>query len=283
MNQIAALYNLTQCKDFQLSVNEEFVPNYVSAEGKPLEVFVKAIFCGIPGDLHSFKDLKKVFVYIGSSNNPPDVMLKNSGDAIEIKKVEKNMGSIILNSSLPKTKLHSSDKMIMENAKNCEPWKTRDMLYIVGHVPKGKFVKSLFFFYGDCFAKQNEFYKGRFEEIRAKVSEVEGILSTGNEYGVLKDADKLGNGVNMRVRPINSINSPWKIFSKHVDLDDNAKFSLVSILRKSKYLSFPKHDIDRLEKSPAKVEDIVLTNPDEPQKMIDAKLVKYELTKSNGS
>lgn len=278
MNHLAALYNLTQCEDFQLSTNEEFVPNYVSAEGKPLEVFVKAIFCGIPGQIDSFKNLDDVFVYIGSSNSPPDVMLKNSGDAIEIKKVEKNTGGIILNSSLPKTKLHSNDPMINERAKNCERWTARDMLYVVGHVPPGRVVKSLFFFYGDCFAKENEFYKGRFEAIKEKVSEVEGISSTGNEYGTLKDADGLGNGVNMRVRPINSINSPWKIFSDHVSVDGGAEFSVVSILRKVKYLSFPRSDIEKLEESNVEIEDIAITDPDNPEEEVDAKLISHVLT-----
>ena len=42
MNLIRALSNLTKCKQFELGKNEEFVPNYVSAEGYPLEIFIKA-------------------------------------------------------------------------------------------------------------------------------------------------------------------------------------------------------------------------------------------------
>ena len=95
--------------------------------------------------------------------------------------------------------MFADDKMINSSAKECEEWKSRDLLYVVGHVPKGeKRVKSLFFFYGDCYAKENKFYKGKFEEIKSRVTSTGEISSQGNEYGTLKDVDGLGNGVYMR-------------------------------------------------------------------------------------
>jgi len=281
VNQIKALYNLTRCAEFQLEEIKNHVPNYVSVQGKPLEVFIRGIFCGVPGNLESFEGSEDVFAYIGSVNSPPDVMLKNKGDAIEVKKIENLNSTIILNSSLPKTKLNSADRMINTRARECEEWESRDMLYVVGFVPKDEnYVRNLFFFYGDCFAKKNEFYSEKFGEIKRKVSEVEGISSDGNEYGTLKDVDGLGNGVNMRVRPINNIGSPWKIFEGYLDSSGTAKFSVLSIMRNSKYLSFPQNDRTLLEGSDAEIKHITITDPDNPSDRVDAVLIKYEIAET---
>ena len=40
---------------------------------------------------------KDVFCYEGGVNNPPDAMIRNQGDAIEIKKIESKIGGIQLN------------------------------------------------------------------------------------------------------------------------------------------------------------------------------------------
>ena len=41
------------------------------------------------------------FSYLGNQNNPPDLIIRN-GDAFEVKKIETNEGSIVLNSSFSK-------------------------------------------------------------------------------------------------------------------------------------------------------------------------------------
>ncbi|MCE9652089.1 MAG: NgoPII family restriction endonuclease [Nitrosarchaeum sp.] len=279
MNHLVAICNVAECKDFTLKKNDEFIPNYVSAEGKPLEVFVRALFCGIPGKKESFVRPEKVFSYMGSSNNPPDAMIISGGDAIETKKVETQKTDIVLNSSLPKTMIFASDRMVNSKARACEQWESRDLLYVVGHVPKNeRRVKSLFFFYGDCYAKKNEYYKEKFNEIKARVTSTGEISPDGNEYGTLKNVDGLGNGVYMRVRPINGMYSPWKIFKKYVDLGENSQFLMVSVMRKSKYESFPAKDRERLEKSQVEKKEIKIVDPDNPDKKVNAVLIKYQIS-----
>jgi hypothetical protein len=58
---------------------------------------------------------------VGNANNPPDSMLKG-GDAIEVKKVGSHSSQIQLNSSFPKDKLHSHDRLITRECVNCEEW-----------------------------------------------------------------------------------------------------------------------------------------------------------------
>ena len=278
MNHLIAICNIVECTDFTLGKKEGYIPNIVSAQGTPLETFVRAVFCGIPGKPDSFLNSNKVFVYTGAVSSPPDAMIKDEGDAVEIKKVEKQKSDIVLNSSLHKTKIFADDKMINSSARECEEWKSRDLLYVVGHVPKGeKRVKSLFFFYGDCYAKENKFYKGKFEEIKSRVTSTGEISSEGNEYGTLKNVDGLENGVYMRVRPINGMYSPWKIFEDHVELEEYSKFLMVSVMRKSKYESFPKEDRERLEKLPIEKNEIEIVNPDSPDEKIKAIIIKFSI------
>jgi hypothetical protein len=278
MNHIIAICNIVECKNFTLQNPDGHIPNIASAQGIPLETFVRAIFCGIPGNTDSFLEMDDIFAHTGSTNNPPDAMIKNGGDAIEIKKVEKQKSDIVLNSSLPKTKIFVNDKMINSSARGCEEWESRDLLYVVGHVPSGtKTIKSIFFFYGDCYAKKNTFYKDKFQEIKSRVTSTGEISSEGNEYGTLKNVDGLGNGVYMRVRPINGMHSPWKIFSEYVELKEHSKFTLVSIMRKNKYDSFPKKDRERLEHLPVEKNDIEITNPDLPKEKIKAVIIKFSI------
>jgi len=279
VNLIRALCNLAECRTFKLKDVKDSVPNIVSSRGQPLEIFVRSVFCGTPGKSTSFNKPEDVFSYVSLSDTPPDAMLRNGGDAIEIKKVEKTTSAVVLNSSLPKTKICVTDKMLTKQAKMCEPWKTRDLLYVIGYVPKGGVLKSIFFVYGDCFVKKNSFYVGVFQSVKDRISELEGVCSDGNEYGVINDADGLGNGVKMRIRPINSVGSPWRIFGKFGTHSEVDEFSFVSIMRKCKFASFPGADRARLSRSGAIMSEISIRDPDKPQREIDAILIKHVLRK----
>ncbi len=139
MNTLRAIVNLSKCKNFDLKKTNGDVSNVVSSQGEPLEKFVRASFCGVPGTAGNNKSSGEVFCYEGAKNNPPDAMLKEEGDAIEIKKVE-GISTIHLNSSLPKQRLYADDKTITNKAVECEKWKSRDMLYVIGHVKKIPYV-----------------------------------------------------------------------------------------------------------------------------------------------
>lgn len=275
MNLIAALCNLSECRDFRLEKIDQIVPNTVSSKGRPLEVFVRSIFCGIPGSAGTFADPERVFSYMGGKNHPPDAMIRGGGDAIEIKKVEREMGAVFLNSSLPKTKLYLGDKVITKEARTCEPWESRDMLYVVGYV-QGSSVKSLFFVYGDCFAKHNSFYCDIFSKIKSKVAEISGVSAMSNEYGFINDADGLGNGMRMRIRPINSFDSPWKIFGKHVEYDRSSDFAYAAIMRREKYDSFPEGWRKKIE-SAAPLDDIAIRDPESPGDTLKAVVIRKEI------
>ena len=237
MNALRAIVNLSECKNFDIDETKEYVSNVVSSQGKPLEKFVRASFCGIPGTVGNNRSSEEVFCYEGAVNNPPDAMLKEKGDAIEVKKVE-SITTIHLNSSLPKQRLYADDKTITKEAVECEEWKSRDMLYVIGLVTKNT-IRSLFFFYGDCIFKRNEYYNDIFESVKNSLKGIDKIQQTGNEYGTIKDADGLGINTDMRLRPLNSFDHPLKVFSEIVQPDKNAGFSLFAIMRNSKFKSFP--------------------------------------------
>ena len=160
MNVLNSLLNITECRNFNLDKTKEVVNNMVSSQGKPLEKFVRASFCGIPDSGEKRYESDDVFCYQGSTNNPPDAMLKNGKDAIEIKKVEKNNGTIHLNSSLPKQTLNLNDHTITNDAKTCEKWQERDMLYVIGHV-EGDKIQKLTDFYNQLHKRLQEGFESK--------------------------------------------------------------------------------------------------------------------------
>ena len=52
---------------------------------------------------------------------------------------------------------------------------------------------------------------------------------------------------------------------------------MVSVMRKSKYESFPKKDRERLEKLPVERSVIEIVDPDMPDEKIDAVMIKYQI------
>ena len=277
MNILEAILNLSRCEDFSLTNTEENVNNIVSDEGKPLEKFVRASFCGRPDSEESENVSKDVFCYEGGVNNPPDAMIRNQGDAIEIKKIESKMGGIQLNSSLPKQKLFSSDKMITDDAKTCENWESRDMLYVVGYVSNNN-IRYLFFVYGDCIFRENQFYEDKFNAIKEALGslDIEELDQTGNEYGTLKNVDGLNINTNMRLRPLNSFDNPLKIFSDIVKLENEDNFSMFTIMRDAKYETFMPEIRREIENSGVDVRDSTINDPDNQEQKVKIKILSFK-------
>ena len=273
MNTLRAIVNLSKCKNFDLKKTKKDVSNVVSEQGNPLEKFVRASFCGIPDTKRNNMSSDDVFCFQGQKNHPPDAMLRNAGDAIEIKKVE-GISTIHLNSSLPKQRLYADDKMLTKKAVKCEEWKSRDMLYVIGRVTKNT-VRSLFFFYGDCIFKRNEYYRDIFESAKNSLKEIEKIRQTGNEYGTIKDVDGLGINTDMRLRPLNSFDHPLKVFSKIVQPDKNAGFSLFTIMRSSKFKSFPTESQKLALNSGLKHKNEHIRDPDNAGKKIAVEIFSF--------
>lgn len=275
---IAALLNIKKYGNNDLSkiisIANSGQPR-VNKEGGPLEAFIKDAFC----NSFSVKDPREKmavyldhFSYLGSQNNPPDLMIRG-GDAIEIKKVRGLGGSsIALNSSYPKSRLHVDDDMITAECKNCEPWKEKDIVYCVGHVVEGR-VSMLIFVYGDCYAADAEVYK------KVRLPIVEGLkklnlpISRTRELARLNKVDPL-QITDLRVRGMWQIKSPLRFFSEIIVPMHDKRMSVFVIMKKEKFERFGKEERDLARKS-FSVSDIKIKSPENPQKLIDAILISF--------
>lgn len=248
--------------------------------GDALEKYVKDAFCGIDNsilDTERDKKYSQYFSYLGNSNNPPDLILKN-GDAVEVKKNESLNSAIALNSSYPKSKLYADDSRITVDCKNCEdtPWIEKDIIYVIGYNPKNtKQLRSICFVYGDCYAARKEIYAQFSDKISQGIQEIEGIeLAATNELAKVKKVDPLGI-TDLRVRGMWHIESPMKVFKDIFVINNSAAFSLNAILLEEKYNAFPAVDRLFLEQIGV-VRDIEIKSPNNPAKLLKAKLISYE-------
>ena len=226
--------------------------NRANSMGDALEKYVKDAFCGIDNtlsDIERDKKYSQYFSYLGNSNNPPDLIVKN-GDAVEVKKNESLNSAIALNSSYPKSKLYADDSRITVDCKNCEdfPWTEKDIVYVIGYNPKNtKNLKSICFVYGDCYAARKEIYTQFADKISQGIQEIEGIeLVQTNERAKVKKVDPLGI-THLRVRAMWHIESPMKVFKDIFVLTPRAKFSLNAIILEDRYSLFPEQDRTYLE------------------------------------
>jgi hypothetical protein len=200
-------------------------------------------------------------------------MIKN-GDAIEVKKIQGKNSSIALNSSYPKDKLCSDSSMITSDCRACEDWKEKDMLYVIGVANADK-LNSLWFIYGSCYMADKEIYERIKNKISAGVNELADIeFSETNELGRVNRVDPLGITY-LRIRGMWHIENPNKVF-QYIPQLKNSDFFLNAIILKEKYESFPEEDrknLESLENERFSIIDIRIKSPNNPAKMLDAKLI----------
>ncbi len=251
----------------------------INAIGDALEFYVKDLFCNslaVKSAKEKSKVYSKYFSYLGNQNNPPDIMIKG-GDAIEVKKIENPRSGIALNSSYPKNKLSCDDPMITSACKVSENWQKKDLIYTVG-VCKDNILKSLWFVYGDCYAADKEIYERVSDKISKGVSEIKEVeFSKTKEIGRVNKVDPLGITY-LRIRGMWGIENPIKVFEYILPAEKPTEFSVNVIMRTDKYLSFPEQDRRTLEKIVSKsfsISDIKIKSPDNPAKLLDAKLIIY--------
>jgi hypothetical protein len=256
--------------------------NRANAQGDALETYIKDIFCNSFGVSKAEKDniYSQYFSYIGNSNNPPDIIIKE-GDAIEIKKIENISSSIALNSSYPKNKLYASDSRITNACKNCENniWLQKDIIYIVGTIPKGgSRLKSLWFVYGDCYAASRDVYQRISDKISEGINDITDVeLMETNEIAKVKKVDPLGI-TDLRIRGMWHIENPIKVFSNIAKINADNEFNFNAVILQNKYLSFPQEDRNKLEglqNSNFIIVDVKIKSPDNPAHMLNAKLLSY--------
>ena len=266
--------NIPDVVDFYRSQNK------INAAGDALELFIKDIFANTLDETNELKKQERyeqIFAYEGNANNPPDLMLTLS-DAIEVKKLKAQTAQIALNSSYPTAKLYSDSLMITKACRECEEWTEKDLLYAVGCVNKQK-LSLLWFVYGDCYAADREVYRRMKQKIIAGVAQTTGVeFSPTKELGRVNRVDPLGI-TSLRIRGMWQIEHPEKYRYLLNPMLKQAQFRLATLMRESKYMSFPIEDRERLEsvENPnLQNRQIKIKSPNNPIKRIAARLIEYQ-------
>lgn len=278
MNLLRAIVNLTEDVENRLREQGGSI-NRANAQGEALEEYVKDLFAGTrecKNNLERAKVHEGIFSYLGNTNNPPDIILKN-GDAIEVKKITSFTADLALNSSYPKAKLFSDSPMITQACRDCEEWKEKDIIYIIGVIRKEK-IKQLIFIYGMDYAASNEIYDRIKMVISKGIREIEGVdFTETKELGKVKKVDPLGI-TDLRIRGMWHISNPLKVYDYIYEVEENEKLNFVAIINEEKFNSFPNEDklkIKELEdKLKIEVINTSIKNPNNPAKLKKVKLIK---------
>ena len=253
--------------------------NRANLAGESLELYIKDAFCNSL-QTETIAEKNKIFSqnfsYIGNQNNPPDLIIKN-GDAVEIKKIENLNSAIALNSSYPKAKLYSDSAMITKSCKECEDWREKDLLYVIGVVAKKNILKSLWFVYGDCYAAEKEIYEKIKNSISVGLEELPNLeLAQTNELGRVNKVDPLGITC-LRIRGMWHIENPNRVFD-YLTKNSEDNFALNAVLLRSKYDSFPIEDrkaLEDLENANFSISNVSIKSPNNPANLLDAVLISF--------
>lgn len=275
-NILEAINNIVNQKNFEIRAMYSG-RNRANGMGDALENYVKDAFAGTFGlkdETKKMQTYNQKFSWLGSQNNPPDIMIKG-GDAIEVKKTQSANSSLALNSSYPKTDLRHTSPMITKECKECENWTVKDLIYCVGHTDDTS-LKSLWMVYGNSYAAKHETYQ------RIKTTITDGITTIPDvvfadtkELGRVNQVDPLGI-TNLRIRGMWQIENPRKVFN-YLHETTEKEFELVCIIPTDKYNSFPKESRTKLEgikEIGFSIEDKQIKDPNNPAKLKDCKLIK---------
>jgi hypothetical protein len=275
-NILEAIYNIVNHKNFAI---REFYSgrNRANSMGEALENYIKDAFADTfdsDNEQSRLKTYNKEFSWLGSQNNPPDIMIKG-GDAIEVKKTQSANSSLALNSSYPKTDLRSTSPMITSECRDCEDWEVKDLIYCVGHTTDTD-IKSLWMVYGSSYVAKHETY----QRIKTTISDgiktiPDVVFADTKELGRVNQVDPLGI-TNLRIRGMWQIENPRKVFNYLHETTDK-DFELVCIIPTEKYNSFPNESRSKLEgitENGFSIEDKQIKNPNNPAKLMDCKLIK---------
>ena len=209
----------------------------INNTGEALESFIKDALCGQfkLTEKERIESQSEKFSYTGNQNNPPDLIIKD-GDALEIKKIERNESVIALNSSFPKDKLYRNSSMITAFCKNCEEnWEEKDICYVVRCLDKKQVIKSLWFLYGNVYCAKPDVYLKIKDKITDSIEDLDIELSDTKEIAKIKKVDPLGI-TDLRVRGMWGIKHPSKVFSYVTERCSNPYIK--ALMSKDKFESF---------------------------------------------
>lgn len=263
-NILEAICNLIEA-DASNVMHNSHSHNRMNSRGESLEAFIKDAFAGTIGVediLEREAKYRSCFSYAGNQNNPPDFMIRG-GDAVEVKKME-NTGALSLNSSYPKTHLHSESLMISQSCRDAEVWTVKDFLYVVAKVNKqSNEMERLWLVYGDCYAAEAAIYEKPRRVIRESLA-LSGLeLSQTNELGRINKVDPLGI-TDMRIRGMYLLKQPEDVFGKYLKPATRKSTRITAVMTKEKFLSFPSLSVDRLkvfEQQGLTITEVTLPDP----------------------
>lgn len=278
-NLLIALKNIVENPNNDLVAQYRSL-NRMNSMGEALEFYIKDVFSGSLSEADLSKKERaysQKFSYLGNQNNPPDIIIK-SGDAIEVKKhIGARAGGLALNSSYPKDFLYSDSPMITTACRECEEWTKKDIVYVVGSIVDNK-IKSLWLVYGNCYAASREIYEKIKNAITQGVNSLSDIeFGETNELGRVNKVDPLGI-TDLRIRGMWAIKHPGRIFNYVPETIVDADFKVNALMLTSKYDSFPKADMENLEKLASKnllIKDVQIKSPNNPAKFLEAKLIRF--------
>lgn len=219
----------------------------VSRAGEGLELWVKHFLAGTIGfvddsSIQAIWDNK--FSFHGGTNNPPDVMLRNS-IAAEVKKTEGKGGTLQLNSSWPIRTLHCDDLHIAKKCRDAEAWAEKPFLLFVGRIdPTANNISALWIIDGRCLSDNEEVYQSLVSQARSAMLLL-GSRDT-KEIGQFAKLDTRGRTL-LRVRPMFSLDHPATIFSTFFHHQTTEQFALDVLIPELAYDSFTAEDRRKLE------------------------------------
>lgn len=279
-NILEAVSNIVQNPYFLLRT-QYIGRNRINNIGEALETFIKDAFAGVRPDDEELERMRKynhVFSWLGNQNHPPDIMIK-SGDAIEVKKTQTVASDLALNSSYPKSTLLVNNPMLTHGCRSCEEWTEKDLIYCVGHTTDDS-LKSLWMVYGNIYAASHETYQIIKQKITDGINEIPHVeLADTKELGRVNRVDPLGI-TNLRIRGMWQIQNPRRVFSYLYTPTPNILFELVVIIPLTKYLDFPiqsRNRLENLEYENLVISNVLVKDPNNPARLIDAKLIVFKI------
>jgi len=284
-NILDAIMNIVASNEFNLK-SENVAKNRANSMGDALENYIKDAFAGTLGDIDTEKlhfRYGEVFSYLGNSNNPPDMMLRD-GDAIEVKKIESDDNYISLGKRHPLQKIYASDPFVNRECVDCEKWEEKDVLYAVCSVKNG-LLKSIMFVYGEHYAGSRESYDRAEKDVKHSVESLYTKDNTNdNELYRVNKVDNLGiTFLSVKVEMSNEwhIRNPKGVFEYIYKEDEDKSFNMAAILSEEKFLSFCEEDVKVFEDfvkntEGLEISNIQVRNPSNPAKLIKSRLISYK-------
>ncbi len=276
-NLLSSIINLIRFKNTDLSDYDTSYEIGINSEGERLEFYIKDSLSNafdVVGKADKEKKYSEEFSWLGNQNNPPDIIIKN-GDAYEIKKTKTASPTIALNSSPPKSVLHSNDPRIIAGCRNCDGgnWDQKDIYYVMGHV-RDNTLHHLFYVQGKCYAATREVYARIADVITSAITSADLELKETRELGRVNRVDPLGI-TDLRIRGMWQIQHPIKVFD-YIYKPLLNRFGIAVLLLEEKYLSYPLQNRQTLEThNEISVKKVKIKVPNNPADRLNSILITH--------